>query len=186
MRAISHLVCTMPFSECSAPVPQYVNRGLLNFGANGWQRGWGGCGCTLNGKPALLCAVVMAGDYLAKQKDWMNAPLQIGRTPSLFPTIASLPFLTFIIYVRPGSDLNALIMVPLRLGDIWQLDRVLVWPCILFYFFSPTPPAICYDEVVFFCNNSAPLNNVFQIISFHPSFLSSDFASQTLTSFFCL
>lgn len=141
MRAISHLVCTMPFSECSAPVPQYVNRGLLNFGANGWQRGWGGCGCTLNGKPALLCAVVMAGDYLTKQKDWMNAPPQIGRAPSLFPTIASLPFLTFIIYVRPGSDLNALIMVPLRLGDIWQLDRVLVWLCILFIFFTYTP---CY------------------------------------------
>lgn len=101
---------------------RYVNRGLLNFGANGWRRGWGGCGSTLNGKPALLCAVVMAGDYRAKQKDWMNAPPQIGRSPC--PTDASPPFLTFIIYVIPGSDLNALITVPLKLGDIWQLDAL--------------------------------------------------------------
>lgn len=82
----------LPFSERSGPVARYVNRGLLNFGANGWRRGWGGCGRTLNGKPGLLCAVVMAGDYRAKQKDWMNAPPQIGRSPSS-PPLPPLPLL---------------------------------------------------------------------------------------------
>lgn len=32
----------------------------------------------------------MGGDYLAMQKDWMNAPPQIGRTQSLFPANRSL------------------------------------------------------------------------------------------------
>lgn len=85
-------VCPLPFSERSGPVARYVNRGLLNFGGNGWRRGWGGCGSTLNGKPGLLCALVMAGDYRAKQKDWMNAPPQIGRSPSSHP-LPPLPLL---------------------------------------------------------------------------------------------
>lgn len=46
---------------------QYVNRGLPNLQANGWLRGRRGWGCTLNGKPAMLCAPVMGGDYLAMQ-----------------------------------------------------------------------------------------------------------------------
>lgn len=64
----------------------YANQGLFDPRANGCLRGWGGCGCTLNGKPALPCAVVMGGDYLGMQKDWMNAPPQIGRTLSLLPS----------------------------------------------------------------------------------------------------
>lgn len=64
------------------------------------------------------------------------------------PTDASLPFLTFIIYVIPGSDLNALIKVPLKQGDIWQLDA-LGLP--MHAIFSPTPSVICYDEVWLFC-----------------------------------
>lgn len=99
---------------------QYVNRGLLNLKANGWLRGWGGCGHTLNGKPALLCAVVMAGDYLAMQKDWMNAPPQIGRPLSLLPTDLSLPlsFQLLIIYIAHKSDVNALITPKWRLRDV--------------------------------------------------------------------
>lgn len=67
------------------PLLQYVNRGLLNLRPNGCLRGKGGCGCTLNGKPERLCAVVMGGDYLAMQADWMNAPPQITCTLSLLP-----------------------------------------------------------------------------------------------------
>lgn len=37
---------------------------------------------------------------------------------------ASPPFLTFIIYLTPASDLNALITVPLTPGDVWQLDAL--------------------------------------------------------------
>lgn len=78
---------------------QYVNRGLFNLRANDWLRGWGGCGCTLNGKPALLCAVVMGGDYLAMQKDWMNASPQIGHTLSLLPTNLSLSLILDVYYL---------------------------------------------------------------------------------------
>lgn len=82
-------------------VLKYVNRGLLNLRANGWVRGLGGCGYTLNGKPALLCAVVMGGDYLAMQKDWINASPQIAHSLSLLPTNLFLTYsrcLLFILY----------------------------------------------------------------------------------------
>lgn len=101
--AVCHRGWTVPFSERSAPVARYVNRGLLNFRANGWRRGWGGCGSTLNGKPALLCAVVMAGDYRAKQKDWMNAPPQIGRSPrptSSHRCLSSILDIYYLCYTR--------------------------------------------------------------------------------------
>ncbi len=62
---------------------QYVNRCLLNLGANGWLRGWGVCGYAPNEKPALLCAVVMGGDYLSMQKDCKSTAPQIGRSLSL-------------------------------------------------------------------------------------------------------
>lgn len=78
---------------------QYANRGLLNLRANGWLRGYGGCCCTPNGKPALLCAVVMGGDYLAMQKDWMNAPPQIGCTHSLFSTNLSLFHFRYLLFI---------------------------------------------------------------------------------------
>lgn len=94
---------------------QYVNRGLFNLRANGWLRGWGGCGRTLNGKPALLCAVVMGGDYLTMQKDWMNAPPQIGCSLSLLP---SLSFEMFIIYVILISHTNAFIILKRKLRKV--------------------------------------------------------------------
>lgn len=81
--AISHPVCCQMLknSACAAAT------GLLgNLRANSLLRGKGGCACILNGKPALLCARVMGGDYLAMQKDWMNTAPQIAHTLSLLPT----------------------------------------------------------------------------------------------------
>lgn len=59
----------------------------------------------------------MGGDYLAMQKDWVNAPLQIGRPLSLSPTYLSLSHLSlslshsqmFIIHIILTSDAVALI-----------------------------------------------------------------------------
>lgn len=98
------------------PVLWCVNRGLPNLRVNSWQRGKRGWSCTLNGKPAMLCAPVMGGDYLAMQGLDEFSP-QISHSLANLPHSLSM----FISYITAMNDAVPLIMMSSRLRQEFLL-----------------------------------------------------------------